>query len=223
METTQTTNDTLLEGVKISEKWFNNANAAMMEIYNKQLNLATGYYTNLINSTLGGNHGQDKMTNPFSALFNADAAKGFWFPFGSNGSVFSNHFLSSFNKVSEDLAEYNRNLLATLNTEFKSNVSDWSKIKQEYREYFEKQLEISKKIGSSIAEAIDKQGNFSTQIYKDAVEKINHQMDSGVQQDQDVLSTILNSTQNSSNTEEKKTKDSVVSDTKKKTNATVPA
>ena len=49
METTKTS-DTLLESAKMAEKWMNESSAAVMEIYNKQLNLASGYYTNYINS-----------------------------------------------------------------------------------------------------------------------------------------------------------------------------
>jgi hypothetical protein len=223
METTQANNDTLLEGVKISEKWFNNLNAAMMDIYNKQLKLTTGYYTNFLNSALGGNNSQNKMTNPFNMFFNTDTTKAFWFPFGNDGAAFTNPFLHSFDKAYKDMLEYNRNLLTVLNSELKNNVSDWSKVRQEYREFMEKQIEVSKKIVDSMAEAFDKQGNFSTQLYKEAVEKINHQMDSVIKQDQDFLTNVLNTVQNASVGDEKKTKESVANDTKKKTNAVISA
>lgn len=223
METTQTNSDTLLEGVKISEKWFNNLNATMMEIYSKQLKLATGYYTNFLNSSLGGNNSQDKMANPFNMFFNTDTTKPFRFPFNSDGAIFSNPFLNSFDKVYKDMLEYNRNLLTALNGEMKGNISDWNKVRQEYREYVEKQIEVSKKIADAIAESYDKQGNFSIQIYKEAVEKINHQMDSVIKQDQDFLTNLLSTSQNSSNDEEKKTKESIVNETKKRANTSVPA
>jgi hypothetical protein len=215
METTQTNNHTPLEGAKISEKWFNSVNSAMMDIYNKQLNLATSYYTNLLNPTLGSNHSLEKITNPFNTFFNNGATKNFWFPLGNDGAAFTNPFLHSFDKTYKDLLEYNRNLLTTFNTELKSNISDWSKVRQEYREFIEKQIDVSKKIAESIAESYNKQGDFSTKSYKESVEKIKKQMDTVFEQNHVFLSNLLKDPKNGDDNEVKEEKAPIIKETKK--------
>ena len=215
METTQLNSNTLLEGVKISERWFNNLNTATMDIYNKQLNLVIGYYTDFLNSSLGSIHSSNKTKNPFNLFFNTDATKAFWFPFNNDGNVFSSPVINSFDKTYKEVLDYNRNLLTTLNNEFKSNIVQWNKINQQYGEYIEKQMEISKKIANSIAEAYNKHGDFSTASYREAIEKLNHQIDLFMQQSQTLFSNVLKAQQNGFNSEVKKEKESAVKDIKK--------
>ena len=56
METTKT-NEALLDNAKVAERWFNDTSSSMMDLFNKQLNLTTGFYSNLLNSTFGNSKG----------------------------------------------------------------------------------------------------------------------------------------------------------------------
>ena len=49
METTKT-NEALLDNAKVAERWFNDTSSSMMDLFNKQLNLTTGFYSNLLKS-----------------------------------------------------------------------------------------------------------------------------------------------------------------------------
>jgi hypothetical protein len=108
METTKT-NGAFIESVKMAEKWFSDTNATMMEIYNKQLNLTTGFYNNMFNSLINNNKGwkDGQMTDSF---LKNDVSK--WFPisFSGNGNStnLSNPLQSLFDTMYKQMTEYNQ-------------------------------------------------------------------------------------------------------------------
>lgn len=215
METTKTNNETVIEGAKMSEKWFNETSEAMMNVYNKQLQFTTGLYENFANMFFGNTKSWSERQN-FSELFlNSDLAKWPGVSFtGSNGG--SNIFLSSFDRIYKQTLEYNRNLLASLNNTMKENQFDWSKINEDYLKSTELQLEISKKMIISLSEMSNKQLDLSIDYNKKVMDEINTQLNALVKQNQKMWTEVYNMQEQQSNVEEKKTKESAKSETKKK-------
>lgn len=215
MEATKTNNETIIEGAKMSEKWFNETSEAMMNAYNKQLQFTTGLYENFTNMFFGSTKNWSDRQN-FSELFlNSDLAKWPGVSFtGSNGG--SNIFLSSFDRIYKQTLEYNRNLLASLNSTIKDNQFDWSKINEDYMKSAELQLEVSKKIIVSLSEMSNKQLDLSIDYNNKVMDEINTQLNALVKQNQKMWTEAYNMQEQQSNVEEKKTKESAKSETKKK-------
>src|SRR5688500_11917043 len=59
METKNSTtaNETLQESTRMINQWANEVTASMTDLYKKQLNLVTGFYSNLFSSLYGENNG----------------------------------------------------------------------------------------------------------------------------------------------------------------------
>ena len=55
MEATKTNKETVIDGAKVSEKWFTETSEAMMNLYNKQLQYTTGLYDNFTHMFFGNN------------------------------------------------------------------------------------------------------------------------------------------------------------------------
>ena len=129
METTNT-NHTATQDGTVAEKMINNTTKEMMEAYNKQLNLTTGFYTNFFNSVMGNNKSWNGNMGSANSFLNNDLTKLFSVPFNGNGSSFSNPFSTPFDKLYKQMMEYNSNMFSNLSNGIKSNT-DWSTISKE--------------------------------------------------------------------------------------------
>jgi hypothetical protein len=222
METTKTS-ETLLDNAKVAEKWFNDASTSMMDLFNKQLNLTTGYYSNLLNSTfsntkdwgvnqgfidnfLGGN--STKWLTPFNT-------------FSSNNN--SSYFFSTFDKMYKQIVESNRHFFTEFNNQLKTNEIDWNSINKEYKETMDRRIESSRKILSSITDSYSKQLHFTLDMEKNMFEELNNQFNSVMRQNQKMLSDFLNTYQNAFNGEEIKSKEAEIPENKKRTSVPVVA
>jgi hypothetical protein len=143
METTKTTG-AFIESVKIAEKWFNDSSATMMDIYNKQLNLTTGFYNNMFNSIINNNKGW-KDSQIADSFFKNDISK--WFPMSFSGNGNSTNILnplqSVFDTMYKQMTEYNQNILANFNNHVTNSDTNWDTITKEYMETVEKRLDAS--------------------------------------------------------------------------------
>jgi hypothetical protein len=221
METTRSTNEVLTDGAKIAEKWFTDANESMMEIYNKQLNLATDFYNKMFASVSGNN--QDKTGNKtFADMFlNNGFSKILLFPFGNGISLFSNPFISGLDAIQAQMLAYNKDLLAALNQEFRRGLLSWSDIRQKYGKTLEGQLETSKKILTAFTEAGNDRVNFYAENYKKLTDEINGLISSMLEQNKEIWSDTVKSSLVSFDGEEKKDREPAQNNMKKKANAMV--
>lgn len=221
METTKT-NEAFIESVKIAEKWFSDTNSKIMEIYNKQLNLTTGFYNNMFNSLISNNKGwkDSQMTDSF---LKNDISK--WFPisFSGNGNStnLSNPLQSLFENMYKQMTEYNQNILANFNSQVKNSDTNWDMISKEYIETVQKRMDASMKILNSISEGYIKELDSTMGNNKKLIDEINEQFNSVIKQNQKFWSEALKPNQMSVDQEDKKSKESNPIVSKKKFNALV--
>ena len=175
---------------------FKETNTAITDMYSKQLNLVTGFYTNFFNSMMGGNKGwnQDRgfadMHHPANEL-----SKIFSKSFGNDANNnFQNPFLGSFEKVYSQLADYNRNLFAAYNSETKNSHVDLNSISKKYKDTIDSRLQASQHILKSATEAYNKQFETAVETNKKMMEDINTQFSSVVKQTQKFWDDILKTT-----------------------------
>lgn len=220
MEATKTSNETVIESAKMSEKWLTETSEAMMNVYNKQLQFTTELYENFSTMFFGNTKGWGERKNFSDMFLNSDLAKWPGISFSETSSS-SNVFMASFDKMYKQALEYNRNLLASLNSAMKNNQVDWSKINAEYLKTIEMQLEISKKTIVSLSETANRQLDLSIETNKQLMEKLNVQMSSLMKQNQKLWGDFENTQQEPVNGEDIKNKESNKTEAKKKWNVPV--
>jgi len=174
METNQQkTNEMFGESAKIANKWFGDAATSMMEIYNKQLNIAFGFYNNMFSSL--SNQANRNQTLPFPNLFgngNGDA-KAFFNPFSwmQDENKVLNPFANVFQNVFKQMNEYNRNWLNTLQNNFQLQQNDLLVLGEKYQQVMEKDWEATKNSLNAITEAyntrIDSSIDFNKKLYSE--------------------------------------------------------
>ena len=220
MEATKSNSETLNEGAKVVENLLNNANAAMTDLYKKQMDLTTSFYNNLFGSKLG-NTNMWNQNSGFPNMFsnNMDMTKWISNPF-TNFSVMGmrNPFMSSFDKTMKQMTEFNQNLLSAFTNGFSAKGNNFGAMSEEYKETIETRLAASKEIFTTISEAINKQLESSMETNKKVIEEMNNQFNLVMKQNQKLWSDLLNAQQTSINNEEKKSKDPIMYDGKKRSN-----
>jgi len=219
MEATNT-NHASTENAKSAEKLLTEASSNMMDIYNKQLKFITDFYSNFFNAFTGNSTGWDSNTGFSNNFLGNDLTKLFSNPFNGIGAGFPNPFLQSFDKLYKQMMEYNNNIFSNLNSATKSKA-DWSEISKKYQETIENRLGAFNKIFSTLSEACGKKMNFSMEINKKEMEDVNNQLNLMLKQNQKIWSDMFAIYSGSSNTEEKKTKDPIVNEIKKRPNVPV--
>jgi len=216
------TNHTATETPKTAEKMINDTTKEMMEVYNKQLNLTTGFYNNFFNSVMSNSKSWNGSKGFSDSFLNSDLMKLFPIPFSGMGSSFSNPLLPSFDKLYKQLLEYNSNMFSTLSNGIKS-TTDWSAISKGYTETVENRLEVFKKILTAMSETYNKQLDFSIGNTKKMMEEINNQFNTIINQNQKLQEDVLATYQVPFDEEEKKIKESNLNESKKRSNVSVVA
>jgi hypothetical protein len=195
METTNT-NHTPKEGSKVTEKIFNDSGSTMVEFYNKQLNLVTGFYSNLLKSF---------VDNP-SAL---------------NESSFPNPFLQPSGNMYKQMFEFNRNLLSAFTNQINNNEIDMEGINKNYQETIGSRIEASRKIFKSLSEACSNKMDFSIETNKKLMEEISSQFNLVIKQNQKFWADVLGTYQPPVKGEEKKSKEANPIENKKRSSTPV--
>ena len=246
METNNRSKEMFHENVNAAQKGFNDTNAAITDMYTKQLSLISGFYTNFFNSMMGANKswGQDKgfmdmfqnnsfsklFTNPFSvgannfqnpfiSMFqNNEMSKSFSNPINSFGNSFQNPFLTSVEKVYSQMADYNRNLFTAFSKENSGQNVDLNEISKKYKDTVDSRLEASKNMLKSATEAYNKQFDSVIESNKKMIEEINTQFSSVVKQTQKFWADILQVEKAPFTQEDPKVKEPAMNEFKKKAN-----
>lgn len=167
-------NETLLEGTKMAGKWVNDATASALEMYQKQLNLATAYYSNLFNSFWGGQRNVWAPLQAYTGMFSPNSHASFnpFMPIGSwkqNDDMFS-----QFGKM---LREYNQQFFQSLTSRFETSGVDWKQINGQYQEIMEKESESFREITKTFNEMLTRQMDLSAETNKKLQEEVSRQLD----------------------------------------------
>jgi hypothetical protein len=204
----------------------NEAATLMMEGFKKQLNLISGFYTNIFNSFSGKNENSwSPLQNNANLFFNNEALKSMFTPFngfgmqGNFSNPFASLFSNPFDKINRQFTDYNKNLMSAFTNQSEIKNSDFGALNEKYKNTIEKELEASKNVISSIVESYNKQMEFSLEATKKLQEEINKQINIVFKLHQQFWSEALNAPQLSVALE-KFSKDGVATDNKKQTKAT---
>lgn len=175
METTNsktTANDTLQESTKMINQWTNEVTASMTDLYKKQLNLVTGFYSNLV-SSLNGENNKDAW-NPmksYADLFLTNPMKSGMAPFGNFGTG-----NNPFEKAVQQITEYNQNLFNSFTKKLDNGNIDWASINEKYQQTIEKEFEASQKMFKTMIESYNKRMENTMEINKDLQREFNNQL-----------------------------------------------
>ena len=220
METTNT-NHTEQNGTNTAEKMMNDTSKGMMDMFTKNLNLVSGYYSNLFNSFSNGNKGLTNNNGSSTNFMNYDLTKLFSNPFGGMGNSFSNQSLPVFNSLYQQMMDYNNNLFSAL-SKGSNTTTDWSEIGKKQEAMIGNRLEATKNMRRSIIEAYTKQLDSVNESSKKMIEETTNQFNLLMKQNQKLWVDMFAMFQTPQKAEEKIAKDTlvkepIVSDLKKRT------
>lgn len=223
METTKS-NGAVTDNAKMAEKWFTDANNTMMEIYNKQINLASSFYSNLLNSTLGNNKNWNGNSFSNDNMLSGNFSKFFWSPvsnfYGINNS--SNLF-SAYDKMYKQLLESNHYFLNEYSNQITNSEINWNTINKEYKDTFDRRVDSSRKMLTTISEVYNKQLNFALDSEKNLFEEIHDQFNMLIKQNQKWLKDLIETSEKVFDSDDKKHKESFANENKKRTTIPVVA
>jgi hypothetical protein len=219
METTRS-NESLMDGAKLIEKWFNDSNSAFTEIYTKQLNLTTKFYDNLLKSTVGNNKNWNINNDIVDSFFKNDLMKRFSFFPSGNGNAFSSQPMTTFENTFKEMIAINRNWISTFYNQMNSSDFDWNSISKDYMSLVEKRLETSKKILNSMENLFNEGMDFSIGKNKKFIEEINHEMTDLNKENKKFWAEYISSKEDKVS-EDRRSAESNFNETKKKTGSAV--
>ncbi|MEO8762615.1 MAG: hypothetical protein ABI388_13225 [Bacteroidia bacterium] len=211
--------ETLLEGAQTTNKWMNDASSAMMDMYKKQTDMASSFYSNLFNSFSGANKNSfnpmANFSNPFSN--NHDMMKNMFTPFNAFGMNTSSS--NPFEKAIKQLTDFNQNLLSSLGKPFGNGNQDFGALTENYKNVVEKEVEASKKMIETLTAAYHKQMEFTMENNKKLQEEMSAQFNQLVKLTQQFWAGAVNNAEQLPHLIEKFSKDGVAGD-KKQTKVT---
>lgn len=220
MEAIKTNAEALQEGAKAAETLFHTTNAAMVDMFRKQKDLTIGFYSKLLNSFTDNNGGPRQSIGFPNMLINDDMSKWFTNPFGdflSNNS--QNAWFSEFDKSMKKFNDFNQTMLSAMGMGAQGKNSNWTKMNGEHKEKLTSQMEDSRKLLNSLNEVLSKQLNSSIETNKKNLEDLNTQVNAVVSQSIKFWTDALKIIQTPVNSDEEKSKEQNLSETKKRSNA----
>jgi hypothetical protein len=216
-------NENLNESSKAFEKGFGDINANVMDMYNKQMHLLTGFYNNYFSPIMGHtkdwNIGQGFGNN----FFGGNLTKMFSNPFMSMNTGFSNPFLLSFDKMYKQMMGGNNNLFSDFTGQMQGSKMDINETGRKYLEAIENQIETSKHIFNSLNEIYGNNINSSVETNKKLTEEIGKQFSLIIKQNQKIWADILDAYRMPVNGESKNSKEPTSAESKKKADAPIAA
>ncbi len=221
METTNA-NHTEQSNSKTAEKMMNDTSKGIMDMYTKNINLITNFYSNLFNSFSNGNKGFNNNYGSSTNFMNNDFAKLFSNPYNGMGNNFSPQALPTFNNVYQQMIDYNTNLFSMLSKGMNTNT-DWNGIGKKEEEIIENRLEATKNMRHSILESYNKQLDSVNENNKKMMQETTDQFNLLMKQNQKLWADIFSMNQTPVKTEEKiisnpVVKDPIINEVKKRSN-----
>ncbi len=223
---TNPVNETLLEGAQTTNKWMNDASSAMMDMFKKQAEMSSSFYSNLFNSFSGANKNSfnpmANFNNPFTSVFSNpfssdnDMMKNMFSPFNAFGM--NSSFSNPFEKAIKQLTDFNQNLLTSFGKPFGNGNQDLGALTENYKNIVEKEMETSKKMMRSLVEAYHKQMEFTIENNKKLHEEMNAQFNQLLKLTQNFWAGAVNNAEQLPHVIENFSKDGAAGD-KKQTRA----
>lgn len=189
METTNT-NHMKQSVTDTTEKIMNDTSKEMTDIFTKNLNLVTGFYSNVFNSLSNGNKEFDSNYSSLTNFTNNDFIKTFLNPFNGMGNVFFNQSLPRFDNLYKQMMEYNTNLFSMLGNGININT-DWSEVSKKEEAIIENRLEATKNMRHSIIEAYTKQLDSANEHNKKMIQETTEQFNLLMKQNQKLLTDMF--------------------------------
>jgi hypothetical protein len=172
-------NERLLENAKTANKWSTDAVTSIMDVYKKQFNIFSNFYSTIFNSL---NTENKDVLNPVKNLtdlfFNNSSFKSFYSPFsaiGTNGNL-SNSFTNPFNNIFNQIKDYNQTQLNNFTKQFGLGNPDASSLVDNYQKTVEREIDASKHLINSLTDVYNKQIEFSATESKKLQDEINNQL-----------------------------------------------
>jgi hypothetical protein len=187
---TKNVQEAFTESAKVAEKWVNEANHTMTEIYNKQMNLASGFYSSLFNSMLGMYPNAKSNPLDFSDFLSGDYSRGQSYTNGLNTMLFNPFLL---NKAYKQMFDNSLNLLTLATKPPENGQSDWGTIIQKYNESLDAQFEALKNIQQIYFDSRYSLMDISLKANKNMLAEMNNQFNFFSTQAKNFLADILKS------------------------------
>jgi hypothetical protein len=172
------------ESAKVAEKWINEANSTLTEIYNKQINLASGFYNTFFNSMLG--------TNPDAKNNELDFSD-FLSDFKGSNMALANPFLflSFLNKVYKQALGQSTNLMALATKGQEQGQANWDTFSKKFKESIESQFETLKNIQGIYFDSRYTRMDISVEANKNILTEINNQFNLSSKQVKEFWTDVL--------------------------------
>jgi hypothetical protein len=198
------TNEKFYETIQGANKGFNEINSAAMDIYSKQLNLASSFYKNLFYSFPWANKNVWNANIDFAKYFGADGTSKLFTPF--NWFKMSDYLGDFFKPQSEDLLsktiEFNNNWFTELQKQLKIMQMNWVESSEKMQEIVMEEWKTTYSSINSLIEAYNKQTDFSIESNRKFMEKINSQLNLAAKQSENFWSDVLKTVQPSDKSEQ---------------------
>jgi hypothetical protein len=192
MNTTKTTYEALNENAKTMETLFGNTNVAIKELYKKQMDSVTDFYTHFLKTSLGNDNPWNLNRKFINLYFEKDWSKWFLNSFSNfSGNNSQASFLSEIDKTMKQVIDLNQNLLSSFTGGTLGKGFNWVAMSEKYKETLVDQIEASKKILDTTSNAFKKQLESSIEINIKATEEISNQYNLVLKQNQKLWSDIL--------------------------------
>ncbi len=204
MRTTDTAkeNGASTENSSKTNKAFNEASETIMDAYKKQVNMASEFYSNTINSMLEENK---KFWNPFEIynnFFNGnDRLRPGFMAFGNQGvkNNFGNMVLMSVQRGFTQMADQNQQMVNTLLKQVEEGSVEWKTINEKYQKRIEDAFGATKRLTNAFMDTVNAQTESTIAASKQMMETFNKELDQMIKQNQRFLTDLLSVSQKHQN------------------------
>ena len=188
-----------------TNKWFNEANSTIMDMYNKQANLVLGFYSNLFHSmpgmnknswmpnmNFGATHDGHDFINPFTSAYS-------WF---KPNNSFMNLFDTQYQDMYKQFVEHNNIWNSFGHKRGQEMQKNWNEATRKMQDIIEKELKIRNEAANNIIDVCNKQMDFSMELNRKFMEELNNQFNIAFKRSEKFYSDAFKETQ--SNEKEQK-------------------
>lgn len=178
------TADAFGESGRMANKWLSDYNSAVMDIFNQQVRLVSGFYNNFLRLFTNEGNNAMKQAGRFPDWMQANNAM--MRAFYGNGEKTENQtqaFFSSFSNFVSRFTEANRRVLNAY-SESVQESGNLEELREQFNRFMEDQYDASRKIVEVYADSYRKNIEFTTQMNRAMLDNLTGQMNTMVKQSQ---------------------------------------
>jgi uncharacterized membrane-anchored protein YhcB (DUF1043 family) len=177
MESTTYSNGNF-EGIPSATKWLNDLSSTMMNMYSKQSNLMTNFYSNFFSFFPGNNKNLwNPNVNFLDPLWKNNSLKSFFVPFnswGTNEPMF-NLLTAQFEEAYNQSTAFNDKCAGMLQKKYQNLQTNWGALNEKVQKVLEEEWKTTGGIVNSMVETYNKQNNSSSESNKQLIAEIQNQ------------------------------------------------